>query len=83
MCVCEYRQRPEHITATSRVVNYCIGNSNMYSSSFGIPLPQGGPQTSALRHGEKTLMCPSPSLQHASMSRIPRGSIRKLVPAND
>uniref|UniRef100_A0A669D5C8 Phospholipid-transporting ATPase n=1 Tax=Oreochromis niloticus TaxID=8128 RepID=A0A669D5C8_ORENI len=67
---------PEHIIAASRVVNDCTGNSNMHSSSFGVPLPQAGPQTSALRHGEKThkntafltLMSPSSSLQHALQS---------------
>lgn len=53
-CVCEYRQCPEHIIAASCLVNDCAGNSNMHSSSFGIPLPQGGPQTSARRCGEKT-----------------------------
>lgn len=84
MCVCESRQCPEHFIATCRVVNYCTGNSNMHSSSFGIPLPQGGPQASALRHGEKThtntrfltLMCPHSSLQHVSVSCLAYSPVR-------
>lgn len=82
-CVCEYRQCPEHIIAASCVVNDCTGNSNMHSSSFGIPLPQGGPQTSARRRGEKThekntkfwtAMSPSSPFRH--MSRLPGSSLK-------
>lgn len=69
-CVSEYRQCPEHITATGRVVNDCTGNSNLHSSSFGFPLPQGGPQTSALRHGEKTRTNTHFSCADVSMSSI-------------
>lgn len=54
LCLCfECRQCPEYSVAASRVVNYCAGHSNMYSSSSSIPLPQGGPQTSARRHGKR------------------------------
>lgn len=58
LCFCfECRQCPEYTVAASRVVNYCAGDSNMYSSSFSIPLPQGGSQTSARRHGKKGTRC--------------------------
>ena len=69
MCnLCVYRQCSEHINATSRVVNYCTGNSNMYSSSFGVPVPQAEPHTSTLRHGEKTTQISlSPALQHVTV----------------
>lgn len=53
LCAFEYRQCSEYTIAASRVVDDCTGNGNLCSSSFGIPLPQVGPQTSVLRHGEK------------------------------
>lgn len=54
MCnLCVYRYCSEHVIATCGVVNYCAGNSNMHSSSFGVPVTQAEPHASTLRHGEK------------------------------